>query len=214
MSFISIRPVFLQAQDSSWYIKFVQPVINKISENKKQLTILDIGTGSGKLPELLIKNNPNLDITGIDINKNMIDEARKRIKNDNVSFEYQYINKKLDFNNNKFDIVTFCSVLFLVDDNTKEFLIEEAFRVLKPDGKIIILTPSGKKTILFSFIEVFSFPLNIYNWTFIIWKLFTTNRAKEWVNLKWLQKFSEKNKLKYTKELTFNNNALIETLSV
>lgn len=211
MFIVPIQSVFLTAQDSSWYPLFLAPVVEEVINTEAQ-TILDIGTGPGKLPELLIKRKGTLNITGIDIDSQMILEAKKRVKYESIHFEKQIINEKLNFGDNSFDIVTFCSVLFLLDENTKTFLLNEALRVLKPNGKIIILSPSGKKAIFSALLEMFSFPFNSYNWTFFIWKLFTSARARLWQKDLWLADFANGKEVSYKHSLTFKNNASLEII--
>jgi len=140
-----MQSIFLKAQDSGWYPEFLKPVVETVAVIEGNKKILDIGTGPGKLPELLIKHDTSMQITGIDIDTAMIDEARKRLTHKNVSYQYEKINAPLEFADNEFDAVTFCSILFLLDDSTKTLLMNEALRVLKLNGKIIILTPSGRK---------------------------------------------------------------------
>jgi len=86
-------------------------------------------------------------------------------------------------------------------------------RVLKPNGKVIILTPSGKKSILSSFIEVWRYKFSFNNFTFPIWKIATTRGGRKWQRQKWLENYASENKLKYTVALTFKDNAAIETIS-
>ena len=92
--------------------------------------------------------------------------------------------------------------------------MNEALRVLNPDGIIIVLSPSGKKTIISSLIEVWRYPFASTNWTFIIWKTFTTRSARKWQYKNWLADFSAKQSLKYASTLIFNNNATIETIAI
>lgn len=205
--------IFTKATKSGWYTEFLNPVVNIIISNDKHQTILDIGTGPGTLPQMLIQKDSSLNIIGIDIDSNMIDEAKSSLTHKNISFQYQEINAPLAYADEQFDIVTFCSVLFLVDDNIKTKLMNEALRVLKPNGFIIILTPSGKKTILSSFIEVWKYENSIYNYTFPIWKIATTRGGRKWQRQKWLKNYAIENKLYYTVNQTFNNNATIETIS-
>lgn len=204
---------FLKATQSGWYPKFLNPVVDTITSNSEYRKILDIGTGPGTLPQILIKKDSSLQIVGIDIDSVMIDEARRRFTHKNVSFQYEKVNEKLEFKNEEFDVVTFCSVLFLLDDSTKSFLIYEALRVLKPEGKIIVLTPSGKKSRFTSFSEIWSFPYSKYNWTYFVWKKLTSSGGKKWQKEKWLENFAQKEQLKYTSILTFNDNARLEIIS-
>lgn len=205
--------LFLKANKSGWYPNFLQPVVNAVTSNGSNSKVLDIGTGPGKLPELLIQTDSTLKITGIDIDTAYIDEAKRRVKHKNVSFYYEKVNEKLEFKDEQFDVVTFCSVLFLADDSTKSFLLQEALRVLKPDGKIIVLTPSGKKSRFTAFSEIWGFPYSKYNWTYLVWKTLTSGGGKKWQKEKWLASFSTKEQLKYTSTLTFNDNATLEIIS-
>jgi ubiquinone/menaquinone biosynthesis C-methylase UbiE len=205
--------IFSRATKSGWYPQFLNPVIETISNMSQHHKILDIGTGPGTLAQMLIESDSSLQITGIDIDTTMIDEAKRRSPQTNISFQYQKTNAPLHFANEQFDVVTFCSVLFLVDDSIKNNLMNEALRVLKPNGKIIILSPSGKKSIASSFIEVWKYPFSVNNFTFPIWKLATTRRARKWQRQKWLQNYAKENQLTYSVSLTFNNNASIETIS-
>lgn len=208
-----MQAIFLKATDSGWYPEFLKSVVESITANVEGKRILDIGTGPGTLPQMLIKKNSDLDIIGIDINTAMIDEAQRRLFHKNVSYKHEKINAPLEFDDKQFDVITFCSVLFLLNDSTRTNLMNEALRVLKPKGKIIILTPSGSKSIFASFIEVWRYPFSFNNFTFMVWKTATGNSARKWQNQKWLSQFSEEKNLKYTSSLTFNDNATIETIS-
>ena len=205
--------IFLRATKSGWYPQFLQPVVKVVLADPGNNKLLDIGTGPGTLPEMLIKEDSNLNITGIDSSTSMINEAGKRLKHKNVSFQYGKANERLPFANEVFDVVTFCSVLFLPDDTAKTFLLKEALRVLKPNGKIIILTPSGKKLNISAFAEVWQFPFSLNNWTFLVWKIVTSRSGRKWQQQKWLASYSEFKKLSYSTFLTFNRNASIEIIN-
>ena len=205
--------LFSKATQSGWYPDFLSSVVNTIVADPKNKIILDIGTGPGTLPQMLIAENPAFQITGIDIDPSMIAEANKRNSQQNISFLIQQQNEKLPFSTSQFDVITFCSVLFLLDDTTKKSLIEEALRVLKPEGKILILTPSGKKSIFSSFFEVWRYKFSFNNFTFPIWKIATTNSARKWQSQKWLKKYAERKALTYSRLLTFNDNATLEIMS-
>ena len=205
--------VFLKATQSDWYPEFLNPVVKTITNYTAGTKILDVGTGPGTLPQMLIESDSRLLITGIDIDNNMIETARKRFQHANVSFQYQRINAPLDFEASYFDIVTFCSVLFLVNDSIKTNLMNEALRVLNSSGKIIILTPKGGKSIISAFTEVRQYKSSFKNFTFLIWKMATTRSARKWQSEKWAKNFATENKLHYTISTVFNNNATIEMLT-
>lgn len=205
--------VFVLATKSGWYPQFLKPVVDTITASSTRKSILDIGTGPGTLPNMLIESDSNLKITAIDIDSSMIDYAKTKHKNPNVTFEYQGMDRPLNYTNQHFDMVTFCSVLFLVNDEVKQNLLSEALRVLKPGGKIIILTPSGSKSIISSFVEVWKYPFSFKNVTFPIWKMATTQGARKWNQESWLANYAKENQLKYSKTLVFNNNAVMEIVT-
>jgi ubiquinone/menaquinone biosynthesis C-methylase UbiE len=207
------RSLFFKATDSGWYPLFLNPVVDTILSTEKHAQILDIGTGPGSLPELLISRNSQLQITGIDIDTSSIDEARERLKHPKVKFEYQQLGGPIVYPNGHFDIVCFCSVLFLLDDSTKSLLMQEALRVLKSGGKVIVLSPSGSKPIFSSFLEVWSYPYAPTNWTFVVWRVATSKRAKKWHNESWLKKYATEGQLKYDSHSVFNSNATLETIT-
>jgi len=205
--------IFIKATQSGWYQEFLNPVVDSILASPEHKKVLDIGTGPGTLPQILISKDSSLLINGIDLSRSMIDLARRSISHPNISFEYLAANMPLPYAKSQFDVLTFCSVLFLLDDSNKRQLMNEALRILNPRGKIIILTPSGKKSILSSFFEVWRFRFSYYNFTFPIWKVATSSKARIWQKQKWLEKYTRENKLNYKKSLTFNNNATIEIIS-
>lgn len=204
--------LLFKATQSGWYPQFLNPVIESLPHKSGNLRILDIGTGTGKLPQLLIQHNENLIITGSDIDNRSIEKARKLLIHKNANFVHQKANQPLQLDSEEFDVAIFCSVLFLVNDSVKNQLVGEALRLLKPGGKIIVLTPSGKKAILSAFVEVWEYPFNLNNWTFIVWKAFTTFSARKWNKNLWLKKYSKLHGLQYFNKTVFNNNAIIETL--
>lgn len=207
------RSLFFKATDSGWYPQFLNPVVDTILNTERHAQILDIGTGPGRLPELLISRDSQLQITGIDIDTTSINVARERIKHPNVKFEYQQLGGPIVYPNGQFDIVCFCSVLFLVDDSTKSFLMQEALRLLKSGGKVVVLSPSGSKPISSSFFEVWSYPYAPTNWTFMVWKVATSKTAKNWHKESWLKKYATEGQLKYDSHSVFNGNATLEIIT-
>lgn len=99
--------------------------------NLPQGNLLEIGVGNGAhLP--LYKAHK---VTGIDTSANMLAIAGKR-KTGSVEL-LQMNGEALAFPDNYFDYVVLSHVIAVVDDPEK--LLSEAFRVLKPDGRIFIL---------------------------------------------------------------------------
>ncbi len=210
-SIIKKPSIFLMAQQSEWYPQFLKPVAETVISITRTGKLLDVGTGPGMLPALL-KENSNLQIIGTDINSSMIIEAKKKVNSRNVSFYIQDENTFKDFSDSTFDIVTFCSVLFLLSEETKNNILNEVSRILKPSGKIIVLTPSTRKSFFSTLKDIWLFPFSKYNWTFFVWKRATSNRANIWHNEKWLYYYSKENHFEYTISNVFYNYATLEII--
>jgi release factor glutamine methyltransferase len=67
--------------------ELVEWIINAY-KNKDQVSILEIGTGSGCIPISLAKNLPNAKITAIDISPEALEIAKQNAKLNNVEIEF------------------------------------------------------------------------------------------------------------------------------
>ena len=114
-----------------WKKSFIN-IVNPSSGDK----IIDVGSGSGDLVLEILKRDLNLKIDMVDLNKAMLLEGKKRIKNDNVKF-FQQNAENLSFLDNIYDkyLISFC--LRNVTDIDQSF--KEAFRILKPGGQYYCL---------------------------------------------------------------------------
>ena len=114
-----------------WKKEFIN-LINPLDDDK----IIDIGSGSGDLVLELQKKNLNTKIDIVDLNNEMLNECKKRVKKGNIKFYLQNA-EKLSFKNNSYDkyIISFC--LRNITDIDKSFT--EAFRILKPGGQYFCL---------------------------------------------------------------------------
>ncbi len=100
--------------------------------------VLEIGSGSGRLTNHLSKKmGTQAVVHAIDINPNMLEIARVKIKATNVEFLLADA-QSLPFPDNSFDCVI-CQFSFMfLPDKQKGF--NEAWRVLKPGGQFMFLT--------------------------------------------------------------------------
>jgi molybdopterin/thiamine biosynthesis adenylyltransferase/ubiquinone/menaquinone biosynthesis C-methylase UbiE len=104
----------------------------------KNKCILDAGCGTGNLTMRLAKNNK---ITALDFSKEMLNITKEKTKGlDNVTIKEGDVSS-LDFKEDSFDAVVSVNVLFNLDDPIKA--IQEARRVLKKNGSLIVSTPLG-----------------------------------------------------------------------
>ncbi len=108
--------------------------------------VLDVATGTGDFAfEAIKKLNPK-QIIGVDISDGMLAIARKKIEERNLTsiFSVQLGDSEgLNFNENTFDAVT---VAYGVRNyENLELGLQDMLRVLKPNGKIVILEFSKPK---------------------------------------------------------------------
>ena len=124
--------------DVSWRKKIV-----KILKSKNPSTILDVATGTGDLAIAMAKTNANK-IIGLDISKGMLDVGIEKIKKKNLNNTIDMVigdSENLKYEDNFFDAVT---VSFGVRNfESLDSGLSEIFRVLKPNGSLVILETSN-----------------------------------------------------------------------
>ena len=97
-------------------------------------TIIDVGSGTGDLVKLILKENKNVSIYSVDLNIEMLNESKKSFNNQQKN-KIQFIHanaETLPFENNFFDkyVISFC----LRNVTHIKKALYEAFRILKPGG--------------------------------------------------------------------------------
>ena len=124
--------------DVSWRKKIV-----KILKYKNPSTILDVATGTGDLAIAMVKTNAQK-IIGLDISKGMLDVGIEKIKDRNLNNTIEMVigdSENLKYENDFFDAVT---VSFGVRNfESLDSGLNEIFRVLKPNGSLVILETSN-----------------------------------------------------------------------
>ena len=130
-------------------IEIIRKELKKNILSLKNQVIIDAGCGTGLYSKALI--NDVKFIAAVDINKEMVEKAKTRLRNKkNISFHIKKIDS-LPFNNNFADAILVNQVLHHLPDNSKLFWLEhrkvfkEFFRVLKSRGCLIINSCSHKQ---------------------------------------------------------------------
>jgi len=201
---LNFSQFFSSVQESPWYLEFLTPVVEMVAEKSH---VLDIGTGSGKLLQLLVKEK-FADCTGTDTSKAMLDEAAKKLEGTGAVLLQIAAGAKFPFQHGRFDCICICSVLFNLKTEVRDQLLHQCLNVLQTKGKIIILSPSGEgnyRTFMTKFIKR-------HNKSFGLWYILTRSSAIKWGRDKYLQGFCEINKLKYSHKLVFDGYALLEIM--
>jgi ubiquinone/menaquinone biosynthesis methyltransferase len=143
------------------FIDYVNPL--------KGEKIIDVGSGSGDLVLEIQKKNSNTIIDIVDLNQEMLNEGKKRIKKGNVKFYLQNA-ENLDFESNTYDkyLIAFC----LRNITKIDQALKEAFRVLKPGGKYYCMEFSKPTSIPLS--KIYSYYKS--NFIPLLGKVFSSNQ--------------------------------------
>lgn len=115
--------------------KWKKDFISMLNISKESI-ILDLASGTGDIVKLLLERALAQNITGSDINPDMLEIAKKKIKNEAVNFIIADA-ICLPFENSTFDFIT-CT-FGIRNFQEIEKAIVEARRVLKKGGKFAIM---------------------------------------------------------------------------
>ena len=133
-------------------------VVNEaIKDNDK---ILDLCTGTGTNAVNIAKKNVSVKVVGVDLSKEMLAIAKSKIKKErllNIEL-FRMDAANMSFEDYCFDKVLLSLVLHEIDEGLAASILNEAIRVLKPDGEIIITEWERSRKLLQ---KVIFFPIEV-----------------------------------------------------
>lgn len=98
--------------------------------------LLDAGCGTANLICRLMSSTTER-IIGVDLTGAMLDRAREKCPG--IEFLDANLNERLPFGDNSFETVTCINALYAVEN--PEQTLKEFFRVLMPEGRLVVVTP-------------------------------------------------------------------------
>ena len=116
--------------------------ILSIAKKLNPAKALDIATGTADIA-IKLGSIPNCQVVGVDISEQMLNIGRKKIRKKNLQKSVSLQNgdaENLNYNDNFFDLITIGFGVRNFQDLEKG--LSESFRVLKPNGALIVLETS------------------------------------------------------------------------
>ena len=112
--------------------------IGKRIEQLKVANVLELASGTGRVTRHIRENIPaSAKLIASDIDREMLAIAREKLGHNDI--EWQHIDaQRISSNENSFDLVVCCFGYMFVADKQKAFA--EAYRVLKPGGRLLFTT--------------------------------------------------------------------------
>jgi len=120
---------------ASWCDRWVESFSREVPDGS---AILDVGCGTGRALLILGRRRPAL-LAGFDISPRAIDVARDRLRGLDADLRVGDAEASLPWPDGTFDAVTMTATIHHFPHPEK--VIGNVFRVLKPDGRLIIAEP-------------------------------------------------------------------------
>lgn len=115
-----------------------EAVIQAITGNPRQ--IIDLGCGTGSTTLMLKQAFPDAEIVGLDLSPQMLVMAEYKAKQAQLDIQWLHgLAEATSFADSEFDVVTASLLFHETPTHIARDILQEAYRLLKPGGQVIIL---------------------------------------------------------------------------
>jgi len=102
--------------------------------------VLEIGCGTGSLAILVKKQNPDVEVVGIDPDPGALARARHKAQRKRLSLQFDLgFSEKLPYHDASFDRMLSAFMFHHISPEGKPLTLNEAYRLLKPGGSLHLL---------------------------------------------------------------------------
>jgi len=118
------------------FVKWFQRIAAEIKDRAMSGTIIDIGTGPGRLPIEIAKQVEKVKVFGIDLSQDMIKIAKRNADREGVGDKVEFrVGSAYDtgFDNNSIDLVVSTGTIHHLSEPLNAF--NEIYRILKRGGQ-------------------------------------------------------------------------------
>lgn len=138
-SVIKQYDLWARVYDVLWrrYVNKTVPVAQEAAAVAPGERIVDLACGTGELGRRLVDSVPDVEIVGVDLASSMIERARSKHEGQpRVRFERADVHD-LPFEEDAFDVAVCANTFHYFTE--PEAVLREAARVLRPDGRLVVL---------------------------------------------------------------------------
>jgi SAM-dependent methyltransferase len=140
----TLNDLYASEQGEQLARKELLPLIKRFTTNPSP-EVLEIGCAYGR-NLVALSSLPTAHIVGCDIEKAQLAKAEERLKDrdiTSVTLVHQTEENKLPFADKTFDVIVMWQLLeHILDPHTKKNILQEAVRLLKDQGILIVETPN------------------------------------------------------------------------
>ena len=118
--------------------RFAEDAVNLVRGRPNAL-VIDVGTGTAKIPVLMLERRRDLDILAVDLAREMLRIAQQRVADAGLADHCKLATmdaKALRVSNAKYDLVVCNSTAHHIPEPS--MLFREIARIVKPDGAILV----------------------------------------------------------------------------